>query len=450
MLAVIVLAISLIVPIGAASENEYTEETVNHLRYDKICDILGVSGTILNSSIGSYYFTDCKNGTIVGDDIFADNICDFECGSLIDFMPTIKANVSYTFYMGNGYLYLGERQLSGLCFFTSDELSMPVYWRGVAFNFDIFYEGICIDIDFPIVVQGEFDTASLSSETWRPFYDTVTLKELTVWDKYPTLNMIPFPYASASGIYGGVTVVVNDDGTLLLNGTCEVTYDTGFEEFVLYEGEPIILPDCVAISGNNTDYSAYIGMYFDDGTFGRLSSGRFGRSFNTNGRGLIKLTLRLINGETYNNMIIKPMLNAGDKAYPYQPYIGYYFNQQYSNGYNEGVSVGYVNGYNDGDETGYKNGYADGQSLGYSDGYTNGESAGYSNGYNLGYSAGEQSTVTRDFMDIVSEIAFAPYRAVSAMFDFEIFGINLAGAVFSFFTVVVILIIIGFIVKMVV
>ena len=52
-------------------------------------------------------------------------------------------------------------------------------------------------------------------------------------------------------------------------------------------------------------------------------------------------------------------------------------------------------------------------------------------------------------MDIVSEIAFAPYRAVSAMFDFEIFGINLAGAVFTFFTVVIILIVAGFVAKIV-
>lgn len=109
--------------------------------------------------------------------------------------------------------------------------------------------------------------------------------------------------------------------------------------------------------------------------------------------------------------------------------------------------VGESNGYNNGWTDGEDNGYGIGYGVGYTEGETAGHTAGKTEGYNLGYSAGEQSEVTSNFISIVGEIALAPYTAVSSMFDFEIFGINVAGFFFQMFTVVLALLVIGIILK---
>lgn len=99
--------------------------------------------------------------------------------------------------------------------------------------------------------------------------------------------------------------------------------------------------------------------------------------------------------------------------------------------------------YEDGHTAGYKQGSAEGYTNGKAEGYTNGKAE----GYNLGYAAGEQSEVTKSFGELVSDIALAPYTAVSRMFDFEIFGINVAGAICEVFTALVALILIGVLMK---
>ena len=95
-----------------------------------------------------------------------------------------------------------------------------------------------------------------------------------------------------------------------------------------------------------------------------------------------------------------------------------------------------------------------GKEQGYNDGYTVGKTEGITEGkaegYNTGYKAGEQSTVTRDFKSLLGDIVSAPYRAVSQMFDFEVFGINVAGAICTLFTLVCIGIVISFFVKLII
>ena len=131
----------------------------------------------------------------------------------------------------------------------------------------------------------------------------------------------------------------------------------------------------------------------------------------------------------------------------------------------------YDNGYKNGYENGYSDGFfdsADGQGLltpeqaeqmaeearqqGIIDGrvgyITEEESSKkVSDAYSQGLAIGEEDNVTQNFLTLVSEIAFAPYRAISTMFDFEIFGINIAGFIFQFFTLVVSFFVIAIIFK---
>ena len=127
------------------------------------------------------------------------------------------------------------------------------------------------------------------------------------------------------------------------------------------------------------------------------------------------------------------------------------YNHGYSEGETAGLTTGYNNGYTEGETagftTGYNNGYSAGETAGLATGYNNGYTEGKTEGFNNGYSAGEQSTVSKDIVSIIGEIAMAPYTAISSMFDFEIFGLNVAGLIFQFITTVVFLLVVGLIFK---
>lgn len=130
------------------------------------------------------------------------------------------------------------------------------------------------------------------------------------------------------------------------------------------------------------------------------------------------------------------------------------FDEGYDEGYNKGHDAGTENGEQSGFASGYDVGLEEGYNEGKTDGYNEGYDVGLDDGWNVGYAdavdegvgrydhgfrdgvvKGESNDVSGKFVDIVGEIAFAPYRAVSAMFDFEIFGINIAGLIFELITI---------------
>ena len=115
----------------------------------------------------------------------------------------------------------------------------------------------------------------------------------------------------------------------------------------------------------------------------------------------------------------------------------------YNNGYDQGYSVGYDAGVAYSDplyhwSQGFEQGIIEGR-YGYTE---NSEvTAQVNDAYRNGVKQGESNDVSDSFIDLVGEIAFAPYRAVSAMFDFEIFGINIAGLCFELLTIIIVLIV---------
>ena len=79
------------------------------------------------------------------------------------------------------------------------------------------------------------------------------------------------------------------------------------------------------------------------------------------------------------------MLNKGETAYPYMPYLPYYFEQAFNNGYAEGTDDGYQDGYNVGTDDGYQDGYNVGVDDGYQGGYNDGHNIGTLEGKKEGY-----------------------------------------------------------------
>lgn len=102
-------------------------------------------------------------------------------------------------------------------------------------------------------------------------------------------------------------------------------------------------------------------------------------------------------------------------------------------------TVGFQDGYN----SGYGVGYADG----YNTGYTEGESFGQQEGFAQGLIEGtdRNATATTIFTGIL-EVGLLPVNVFLAIFNFEVFGINIGGFLASLMTIAIIVIVIRIIV----
>lgn len=92
--------------------------------------------------------------------------------------------------------------------------------------------------------------------------------------------------------------------------------------------------------------------------------------------------------------------------------------------------------------SGYSDGYSDGNIDGQSAGYTLGYGAGDTQGYYRGYSAGVDSANDYTFLGLISAVIDAPISAFTGLFNFEVFGVNLAGFLLGIFTLLIIIVVV--------
>lgn len=132
-----------------------------------------------------------------------------------------------------------------------------------------------------------------------------------------TANLIPYPYAKGTDTLNGVTFTVNNDGTIIANGTATENAIFVFRDF---------------------DFSLSAGTYTISGLENggadtyclQISRDNYAESWNLyNGNIQIELknTSSIIlqyvvyKGTTVNNVVLKPMLNEGSTALSYMPYF---------------------------------------------------------------------------------------------------------------------------------
>lgn len=125
-------------------------------------------------------------------------------------------------------------------------------------------------------------------------------------------NLIPFPYVSLSKTEAGMTILVNSDGSITVNGTAtaNVFFDLAHTyslNNVLNVGEQYFMSDGV----NRLD--GYVRVLDTDG------KGYYNTSFVLNKSAYPQL--RISNGATFNNVTFYPMLNKGTEPLPYEPYF---------------------------------------------------------------------------------------------------------------------------------
>lgn len=101
---------------------------------------------------------------------------------------------------------------------------------------------------------------------------------------------------------------------------------------------------------------------------------------------------------------------------------------------------GYQAGYNEGLEEGIDRG----EVTGYNEGYNTGLWEGHQNGYNEGYDDG---MTQMPLIDLVKEIIRSPIELIENSLNFDIFGINLAGAAKAVITCMMIALVVVFVWK---
>lgn len=128
-------------------------------------------------------------------------------------------------------------------------------------------------------------------------------------------NILPFPYYSKSRTANGVTITVNDDGTITLNGTC-TDAAVGFALFV----GSMPLKGKYTLSGvtNSGETSHYLQPYIDGAFQASVANGSKTYEFNGN---LTQISLFVKSGYSFNNVVVYPQFEIGDVATEYEPYI---------------------------------------------------------------------------------------------------------------------------------
>ena len=140
---------------------------------------------------------------------------------------------------------------------------------------------------------------------------------------FKTNNLIPYPYAETTKTVNGITFTDNGDGTVTVNGTATANatfyLSSGVKLDRLTAGETYIPSVGNSVTGN----SVILMCNYED-------ADGVGKNFTTSAIGArtypsdtTKDTLYLLvqNGTTVNNVTVKPMLNEGDTALPYEPYF---------------------------------------------------------------------------------------------------------------------------------
>lgn len=127
--------------------------------------------------------------------------------------------------------------------------------------------------------------------------------------QYEGYNLLP--NTAISQTTHGVTVTVNDDKSITLNGTSDFNIEIAIGTVTLPAGTYRFS----GLTGSTADY-AYINFQGITNVFSDEVNYTLSEEKTTNAR------LLLFNGKTYNNLTIYPMIIKGSTSKPYEPYVG--------------------------------------------------------------------------------------------------------------------------------
>ena len=268
-------------------------------------------------------------------------------------VPATTSTNLASFYMKRSGLVLkaGTYTVSGGANGVGVWVSSGGKYHGSAYGSETFT--ITETTDFAIYVHVGANTTISSNTTvfpmlnegstalpYEPYFEGLRSAPVTEEESVGA-NLIPYPYSFTSGIYEGVTVVDNGDGSFTLNGTATGTVILQFtEENVVYlpagtytssftrNADATISGDCYIYLGEG---DSGLGVLAGTKTFELPKFGTIG-----------KCLFRMSSGSTFTNYTVRPMLNKGSTSLPYSPYVKHTLpipeSVQSLDGYGDGIN----------------------------------------------------------------------------------------------------------------
>ncbi len=130
-------------------------------------------------------------------------------------------------------------------------------------------------------------------------------------------NLIPFPYVGKAGTQNGVTIAVDSDGVITLNGTATASIYFG----LMTVTQAITKPGAYTVSGA-PGVSGVSVQCKVDGVWGSASVdlGQ-GATFTVSQR-IEQVTVQINSGTVCDNVVVKPMLEEGESVTAFEPWCG--------------------------------------------------------------------------------------------------------------------------------
>ena len=134
-------------------------------------------------------------------------------------------------------------------------------------------------------------------------------------------NLIPFPYVGKSGTQNGVTITIDSDGVITLNGTATAGIYFGLMSPVNSSG--ITKPGKYTISGMPAGAVSGISIqcYVDESWGSKYTDVGNGATFTVTSS-IKYVTLQIYSGSVCDNVVIKPMLEEGETKTAFEPWCG--------------------------------------------------------------------------------------------------------------------------------
>lgn len=133
-------------------------------------------------------------------------------------------------------------------------------------------------------------------------------------------NLLPYPYAETTKTTNGVTCTDNGDGTITVNGTATNQSNFFFvynEKFSLPAGTYTFSVDYIIPS----NVTVWLFKTSESRTITYLTAGEQQKTFTLAKEESFNVYLYVGAGAIFSNAVLKPMLNEGATALPYEPYF---------------------------------------------------------------------------------------------------------------------------------
>ena len=141
----------------------------------------------------------------------------------------------------------------------------------------------------------------------------------TFQQTYSGKNLLPNNVTS--GTRNGITWVVNNDGTILINGTATAQVNISTSSYYFPIDGAYIVSGCPS-GGNSNTYSLVVGYYDENKAWkAEAYDTGSGKVLNQN-YAYANVGILIRSGTTCNNLLFKPMLEAGSQVTSYEPYVG--------------------------------------------------------------------------------------------------------------------------------